>query len=35
MPGWRTDVEDRGHVLVKGPSYILRKRLGAGPVMRP
>lgn len=35
MPGWRTDVEDRGHVLVKGPSYILRKRLGAGPVIRP
>lgn len=35
MPGWRTDVEDRGHVLVKAPSYILRKRLGAGPVIRP
>jgi hypothetical protein len=35
MPGWRTDVADRGHVLVKGPSYILRKRLGDGPVIRP
>jgi len=35
MPGWRTDVADRGHVLVKAPSYILRKRLGKGPVIRP
>jgi hypothetical protein len=35
MPGWRMDVEDRGHVLVKGPSYILRQRVGPGPVIRP
>lgn len=35
MPGWRMDVEDRGHVLVKGPSYILRQRVGRGPVIRP
>jgi hypothetical protein len=35
MPGWRMDVEDRGHVLVKGPTYILRQRVGRGPVIRP
>jgi hypothetical protein len=35
MPGWRMDVEDRGHVLVKGPSYILRQRVGRGPIIRP
>jgi hypothetical protein len=35
MPGWRMDVENRGHVLVKGPSYILRQRVGRGPVIRP
>jgi hypothetical protein len=35
MPGWRTDVEDRGHVLVKAPTYILRQRLGRGPILRP
>jgi hypothetical protein len=35
MPGWRMDVEDRGHVLVKNPSYILRQRVGPGPVIRP
>jgi len=35
MPGWRMDAPDRGHVLVKGPSYILRQRLGPGPVVRP
>ena len=35
MPGWRMDVPDRGHVLVKGPSYILRQRVGPGPVIRP
>ncbi len=35
MPGWRDDVEDRGHVLVKGPTYILRQRVGRGPVIRP
>ncbi len=35
MPGWRMDVEDRGHVLVKGPSYILRQRVGPGPIIRP
>ncbi len=35
MPGWRLDAPDRGHVLVKGPTYILRQRLGPGPVLRP
>jgi hypothetical protein len=35
MPGWRMDAEDRGHVLVKAPSYILRQRVGRGPVIRP
>jgi hypothetical protein len=35
MPGWRMDAENRGHVLVKGPSYILRQRVGRGPVIRP
>ena len=35
MPGWRMDVEDRGHVLVKGPTYILRQRVGRGPIIRP
>jgi hypothetical protein len=35
MPGWRMDVEDRGHVLVKGPTYILRQRVGRGPILRP
>lgn len=35
MPGWREDVENRGHVLVKGPTYILRQRVGRGPVLRP
>ena len=35
MPGWRTDVQDRGHVLVKAPTYILRQRVGPGPVLRP
>ncbi len=35
MPGWRMDVENRGHVLVKGPSYILRQRVGRGPIIRP
>jgi hypothetical protein len=35
MPGWRMDVEDRGHVLVKNPSYILRQRVGRGPIIRP
>ncbi len=35
MPGWRMDVPDRGHVLVKGPTYILRQRVGRGPVIRP
>lgn len=35
MQGWRMDVEDRGHVLVKGPTHILRKRVGRGPIIRP
>jgi hypothetical protein len=35
MAGWRTDVPDRGHVLVKGPTYILRQRVGRGPIIRP
>jgi hypothetical protein len=35
MPGWRMDAQDRGHVLVKAPSYILRQRVGRGPVIRP
>ena len=35
MPGWRTDAPDRGHVLVRAPTFILRKRLGPGPVLRP
>jgi len=35
MQGWRMDAADRGHVLVKGPSYVLRRRLGPGPVIRP
>lgn len=35
MPGWRTDVADRGHVLVRAPSWILRQRVGRGPVIRP
>jgi hypothetical protein len=35
MPGWRLDATDRGHVLVKAPSYILRQRVGRGPIIRP
>lgn len=35
MPGWRTDAADRGHVLVKAPSFILRQRVGRGPIIRP
>jgi hypothetical protein len=35
MAGWRSDAEDREHVLVRAPTSILRKRLGRGPVLRP
>jgi len=35
MPGWRAEVVERGHVLVKAPTWILRQRLGPGPVLRP
>jgi hypothetical protein len=35
MPGWRADADDRGKVLVRAPTNILRKRLGPGPVIRP
>lgn len=35
MPGWRMDVPDRGRVLVRAPTGILRKRVGPGPVIRP